>query len=92
MAHGMEVGLDPGHIVLDGDSAPLPKRRQMPPIFVPFLLCQRAGCIKMPFGMEVGLGPGHIVLDEDPAIPPPKKEHIPPIFGPCPLWPYSWMD
>jgi len=26
MALGMEVGLSPGHIVLDGDSAPLPKK------------------------------------------------------------------
>jgi len=26
MALGMKVGLDPGHIVLDGDPAPLPKK------------------------------------------------------------------
>jgi len=39
--------------------------------------------------MEVGLGPGHIVLDGDPA--PPKWAH-PPIFGPCLLWPISWVD
>ena len=30
MALGMEVGLDPGHIVLDGDPALLPKRRTAP--------------------------------------------------------------
>jgi len=45
----------------------------------------------MPFGMEVGLGPSHIVLDEDPATPPSKKGHIPPIFGPCLLWPNGCM-
>jgi len=33
MALGMEVGLGPSHIVLDGDPAPLPKRGQLPPIF-----------------------------------------------------------
>jgi len=38
MALGMEVRLCPGHIVLDGDSAPSPKGAQPPPIFVPFLL------------------------------------------------------
>jgi len=30
MALGMEVGLGPGHILLDGDPAPLPERRQTP--------------------------------------------------------------
>ena len=35
--------------------------------------------------MEVGLGPGNTVLDGD---PPP----LPPIFGPCLLWPNGWMD
>jgi len=33
----MEVGLDSGHIVLDGDPAPAPQRAQ-PPIFGPYLL------------------------------------------------------
>jgi len=34
----MEVGLGPGHIVLDGDPAPLPPKGTEPPIFGPFLL------------------------------------------------------
>jgi len=38
MALGMEVGLGPGHIVLDGDPTPLPKKGAEPPIFGPFLL------------------------------------------------------
>jgi len=39
MALGVEVGLiGAGHIVLDGDPAPLPKKGQSPPIFGPFLL------------------------------------------------------
>jgi len=33
----MEVGLGPGHIVLDGEPAPLPKKGAQPPIFGPFL-------------------------------------------------------
>jgi len=38
----------------------------------------------MALGREVGLGPL--------APPPPKRGHRPPIFGPCLLWPYGWMD
>ena len=38
MALGMEVGLGPVHIVLDGDTAPLPKNGAEPPIFAPSLL------------------------------------------------------
>jgi len=34
----MEVGLGPGHIVLDGDPATLRKKGQSPTIFGPFLL------------------------------------------------------
>jgi len=30
MALGMEMGLGPGHIVLDGDPAPLPKKGAEP--------------------------------------------------------------
>jgi len=38
MPLGMEMGLGPGHIVLDGDPAPLPKKGEEAPIFGPFLL------------------------------------------------------
>jgi len=40
MKLGMQVGLDPGHIVLDGDPAPPPAKRHSlpPPIFCPYLL------------------------------------------------------
>ena len=66
-------GLGPGHIVLDGDPAPLPKKGAEPlsPILGPFLLySQTVGCIKMPLGMEVGLSPDDFVLDGDPALNP----------------------
>ena len=43
MSLGMELGLGPGHIVLDGDPAPLPKGAQ-PPIFGPYLL-RPNGCL-----------------------------------------------
>ena len=37
MKLGMQVGLGPGHIVLDGDPPPLPKGAQ-PPNFRPYVL------------------------------------------------------
>jgi len=43
MKLGMQVGLCPGHIVLDGGPAPLPQRGT-PPIFGPYLL-RPNGCI-----------------------------------------------
>jgi len=69
MKLGVQIGLGPGHIVLDGDPAPLLQRGGAPyirPIYV------MSAWIKMPLGMEVGLGPGNFVLDGDPA-PPPQK-------------------
>ena len=92
MTLGMEVGLGPGHTVLDGDPV-TPKGAH--PQFSAHVCCgQTAGWIKMPLDMEVGLGPGHIMLDGDPA-PLPKKGTQPPItpiFGACLLWPNGWMD
>jgi len=139
MPLGREVGLGPGHIVLDGNQLKLPsKKGNSPPNFWPCLLwpnswmdpdatwyegrprprphcirwetsnspkgkppppqfsahvcCgQTAGLIKMPLGREVGLGPGHIVLDGDQLKLPSKRGTALPIFGPCLLWPNSWM-
>jgi len=72
MALSMKVDLGPVHIVLDGDTPPLPKKGAKSPQFSAHLYCgQTAGCIKMPLGMEVGLCPGDFVLDVDPS-PTPK--------------------
>jgi len=57
MPVGIEVGLGPGDIVLDGDPAPI--KRGTVPHFSAHVYChQAAGCIKMPLVTEVGLGPG----------------------------------
>jgi len=78
MPLGMEVGLGPGHIVLDGDPATPPRKRGHSPQFSAHVCCgQTAGWIKMPLGTIVGLGPGNIALDADPAQPP--KGHRPQI-------------
>ena len=91
MKLGMRVGLGPGHIVLDGDLAPLPKKGAQPPIFGSCLLWPN-GWVDQDGTWHGGcLGSGHIVLDGHSA-PLPKKGAQPPIFGPCLLWQNSWMD
>jgi len=92
MALGVEVGLGPMHIVLDGDTAHLPEKGAEPPIFGPSLLWPN-GWMHMPLGMEVGLSPGNFVLDGEPA-PYPKRggAPAPTIFGPRLLWPNGCMD
>jgi len=92
MPFGTEIGLGPGHIVLDEDPAPLPKKGHGSPQFSAHVYnCgQTAGWINTKLGMEVGLGPGHIMLDGDPA--PPPQRGTSPIFDPCLLWPNGWMD
>jgi len=89
----MQVSLGPGHIVLDGDPAPLPPKGYSPQFRAHICCGQMAQYIKMSLGMEVGHGPGHIVLDGHPAPPPQKKnkEQSPPIFGPFLLSPNGCM-
>jgi len=65
MPLGNEVGLGPGHVVLDGDPSA-------------HIYCsQTAGWIKMLLGTKVGIGPDDIVLDGDPAPPPQKVAQLP---------------
>jgi len=92
MKLGMEVGLGPGHIVLDGDSAPPPPKGHSPQFSAHVCCGQTVGWIKMPLGREAGLGPGDIVLDGDPAPLPKIGAQQPPLFGPC-RWikmPLAW--
>ena len=77
MPLGMEIGLGPGHIALDGVGdrwgPSSPQKVGHSPQFSAYVYCgQTVGWIKMALGMEVGLVPGHIALDGDPA-PPPQK-------------------
>jgi len=77
MPVGTEVGLGPGHNVLDGDPAP-PKKGHSPHLSA-HVCGQTAGWIKMPLGTKVGLGSGHIVLHGD---PDPQKGGTAPNFRP----------
>jgi len=67
MALGMEVGLGPGHIVLDGDPAPFPKKG--PPIFGPFPLWSNGWMHQDATWYGGRLQTGDFVLDGDPAHP-----------------------
>jgi len=67
MKLGIQIGLGPRNIVLDGDPAPSPQKKQ----FSAHVYCgQMAGWIKMVLGMEVGLSLGDFVLNGDRA---PRK-------------------
>jgi len=79
--HSMQVGLGPGHFVLDGDPALPPPKGHSPPIFGPYLLWPKAGYIKISLNIEVGLGPGDFVSDGDPAPPPQKWGGAPSQFS-----------
>ena len=70
MKLGMQVGLGPGHIVLDGDPATPHAKGQSPQFLAHICSIQMAGWINMPLATEVGLDPSNTVLDGD---PPPQK-------------------
>ena len=78
MKLGMQVGLGPGHIVLDGDPAPPLTKGHSPLLSAQYLLrpngwmVQDATLIRR----AVGLGLSDIVLDGDPT-PFPKREQSP---------------
>jgi len=74
----------PGHIVLNGDPAPLPKMGT-PPILAHVCCGQTAGWIRcrMVRTTEVSFGPGDIVLDEDQLPSRKRRGHsTPPNFRP----------
>jgi len=73
MKLGLQVGLGPGHIVLDGDQVPPPQKWGRDPQFSAHVYCQMARWTKIALGMQVGLSPGEFVLDGDPAPHPPKR-------------------
>jgi len=64
MKLGTQVGIGPGHVVLDGDLAPHPQRGTAPN-FRPIIVAKMARGIEMLLGMEVGLGQGDFVCKYD---------------------------
>ena len=68
MSISTEVGLGPGHIVLDGDPAHLPKGTQ-PPIFGPYLLSPNGWMVQDAIWYGGGPRPSDVVLDGEPDPP-----------------------
>jgi len=79
MPLGVEVGLGPGHIVLDENPAPR-KGAQQPPVFGPCLLWPN---------VDQDATRRHY-LTWGPSSPR-KGAQQPPLFGPCLLRPTGWM-
>jgi len=97
MPLGMKVGLDPSDIVLDGDTALLPKKgvEPTPPHIHNFRPCRSivVYCCNDQHETWHGGKPRswrHCVRWE-PSSPSPKGAQ-PAIFGPCLLWPDGWID
>ena len=74
----MEVGLGPGHIVLDGTQLPR-KRDTAAPLIGLYLLLPNSWMDQDT--TEISLGPGDIVLDWDPALPHGKGHSSPHHFS-----------
>jgi len=72
-----QVGLGPGHIVLDRNPGPPPPKGHSPQFSAHICCGQMARWIKMPLGTEVGLDPSDIVLDGDAALPLQKGDKAP---------------
>jgi len=91
MKLGLQEGLGPGHIVLDGDPAPRPQKGHSPPIFGPYLL-RPNGCMNQDvtwYGARPR--PRRLCVRWG---PPPQKGGggvSCPIFGPFLLWPNGCM-
>ena len=71
-----DVGLGPGHIVLNGHLGPSSPKGHSPQFSALIFCGQMARWIKMPLGGKVGLNPIDIVLDGDP-VPSPKGGTVP---------------
>ena len=88
---GMQVGLSPGHIVLDGDPAPTPPKGQRPPIFGPYILWPNGWMDQHATWYGGRPWPKQHCVRWGTSCPPQKGAE-PPIFGPCILWPNGCMD
>jgi len=80
MKLGMELGLGPGHTVLDGDPAPLSQSGTAPPIFGLYLL-RPNGCMDQDVTWYGGKPrPRQLCVRWGPRSPTPKGRAEPPNF------------
>jgi len=92
MKLGTQVGIGPGHIVLDGDPAPPPQKGLSHPLFGPYPL-RPNGFIDQDATWYGGRPrPRRLCVRWGHRSPPQKRGGAPQIFGSCLLWPNGWMD
>jgi len=84
MLLGIDVGLDPGDILLDGDTA-LSKRGTAPPLFGPCLLWPNAWMDQGVSWYEGGSRPRQHCVRWGPSSP--ERGTAAYFFGPCLFWP-----
>jgi len=80
----VQVGLGPGHIVLDGDPAPSFGGGTAPNFRPMSVVAKRLDGLRCHLVSEVGLGPGDFVFDGT-QLPSEKRAQPHPIFGLCML-------
>jgi len=91
MKLGLQVGLGPGHIVLDGDPAPSPPKGCAPQFSL--YLLRPNGCMEQDVTWYGAKPRPRRLCDRWRTSPPsPTRGRSPQIFGPCLLWPNGWMD
>jgi len=81
MKLGMQVGLGPGHIVLDGDPAQPPQRGWSPPIFGPYLLWPNGWIDQDATWYGGGTQPRRLCVRWGPCSPPQKRGGALPKFS-----------
>jgi len=91
MKLGTQVGLGPGQIVLDGDSAPPPPKGHSPTIISPYLLWPNGWMDSDATWYGGRPRPRRFCVRWGPSSPSQKGADLP-IFCPCLLWPNGWMD
>jgi len=86
MALGMEVGLDPGHFVVDGDQFPSPKKGAEPPFSAHFYCGQRLDALRCHLVWRLASAQARRLFVRSGPNPLPKKGRSPTIFGPGLMW------
>ena len=86
MLVGMEVGLDPGDFVLDGDPAPPQGTALTHPIFGPYLLWPNGWMDEDATWYGSRPRPMPHYVRREPIPPANGAQQPPPLFGPCLLW------
>ena len=89
MALGVEVGLSPGHIVLDGDPAAPPQKKGVQHTIFGLFLLWLNGWMHQDGTWHGGEPRSRPHCAKWGSSYPPQKGAEPPIFGPCLLWPRS---